>query len=97
MFVRIDGSYVNLDLVYSIDVYDDGTATLWFTGADGACRDVTADDLKVIEAAIRHECVFEEIEQPSPCLEVDLREAHQKSKRGARKPRKCRAKAGECK
>lgn len=95
MFVKIDGSYVNLDLVYFIDVRDDGTATLWFTGVDGLCRDVTADDLKVIEAAIRHECVFEEIEPPSPYLEVDLLEAHQKSKRGARKPRKCRAKAGE--
>ena len=54
MFIKIDGSYVNLALVHSIDLNDDGTATLWFTGADGACRDVTADDLKVIEAAIRH-------------------------------------------
>lgn len=90
MFVKIDGSYINLDLVHSIDVNDDGTATLWFTGAGGACRDVTADALKVIEAAIRHECVFEEIEQPSPCLEVGLREAHQKFKRDARKPRKYR-------
>ena len=97
MFVKIEGSYINLALVHSIDLNDDGTATLWFTGADGACRDITADDLKVIEAAIRYECVFEESEQPSPCLEVDLFEAHQKSKRGARKPRKCRAKAGECK
>ena len=95
MFVKIGGSYINLDLVHSIDVDDDGTATLWFTGVDGLCRDITADDLKVIEAAIRHECVFEEIEPP--CLEVDLLEAHQKSKRGARKPRKCRAKEKECK
>ena len=51
MFIKIDGSYVNLALVHSIDLNDDGTATLWFTWA---CRDVTADDLKVIEAAIRH-------------------------------------------
>lgn len=91
MFVKIEGSYINLDLVHSIDVYDDGTATLWFTGVDGLCRDVTADDLKVIEGAIRHECAFEEIEQSSPCLEVDLGVAHQKSKRGARTPRKLRA------
>ena len=54
MFVKIEGSYINLALVHSIDLNDDGTATLWFAGADGACRDVTADDLKVIEAAIRH-------------------------------------------
>jgi len=52
MFVKIEGSYINLALVHSIDLNDDGTATLWFTGADGACRDVTADGLKVIEAAI---------------------------------------------
>ncbi len=65
MFVKIEGSYINLDLVHTIDVYDDGTATLWFTGADGVCRDVTADDLKIIEAAIRHESVVEEIEQPA--------------------------------
>jgi hypothetical protein len=97
MFVKIEGTYINLALVHSIDLNDDGTATLWFTGADGACRDVTADDLKVIEAAIRHECVFEEIEPPLPCLEVDLHEAHRKSKRAARKPRKCRAKAEEYK
>ncbi|MCR4565844.1 MAG: hypothetical protein K5651_07130 [Bacteroidales bacterium] len=90
MFVKIDGSYINLGLVHSIDVYDDGTATLWFAGVDGLCRDVTADDLKVIEGAIRHECVIEKIEPLSPCLEVDLHEAHQKSKRGARKPRKHR-------
>jgi hypothetical protein len=65
MFVKIEGSYINLALVHSIDLDDDGTATLWFTGADGACRDVTADDLKIIEAAIRHESVIEEIEQPA--------------------------------
>jgi len=65
MFVKIEGSYINLALVHSIDLNDDGTATLWFTGADGACRDVTADDLKIIEAAIRHESVIEEIEPPA--------------------------------
>lgn len=65
MFVKIEGSYINLALVHSIDLNDDGTATLWFTGADGACRDVTADDLKVIEAAIRHISVAAEIEQPA--------------------------------
>lgn len=63
MFAKIEGSYINLALVHSIDLNDDdGTATLWFAGADGACRDVTADDLKVIEAAIRHASVVEEIE-----------------------------------
>lgn len=36
MFVKIEGSYINLALVHSIDLNDDGTATLWFTGADGA-------------------------------------------------------------
>lgn len=55
MFVKIEGSYINLALVHSIDLNDDGTATLWFAGADGACRDVTADDLKIIEATIRHD------------------------------------------
>lgn len=52
MFVKVDGGYVNLDCVHTIDLNDDGTATLWFAGADGACRDVTADDMKTIEAAI---------------------------------------------
>ena len=41
MFVKVDGGYVNLDCVHTIDLNDDGTATLWFAGADGACRDVT--------------------------------------------------------
>lgn len=27
MFVKIEGSYINLDLVYTIDANDDGTAT----------------------------------------------------------------------
>lgn len=61
MFVKIEGSYINLDLVHTIDVNDDGTATLWFVGADGACRDITEADLSIIVNAIRHECVFEEI------------------------------------
>lgn len=55
MFVKVDGSYVNLDCVHTIDLNDDGTATLWFAGAYGAYgarRDVTADDMKAIEAAI---------------------------------------------
>lgn len=37
MFVKIEGSYINLALDHSIDLNDDGTATLWFAGADGAC------------------------------------------------------------
>lgn len=65
MFVKIEGSLVNFDLVYNIDLNDDGTATLWFIGTAGACRDVTADDMKAIEAAIRHEYVVEDIESPA--------------------------------
>ena len=53
MFIKVDGGYVNLDRVSSIDVDDDGTATLWFGETYGACRDVTADDMKEIEAAVR--------------------------------------------
>jgi hypothetical protein len=65
MFVKIEGGYINLDLVHTIDTNDDGTATLWFAVTGEICRDVTADDMKAIEAAIRHECVFEEIESPA--------------------------------
>lgn len=64
MFVKIEGGYVNLDLVHTIDTNDDGTAALWFAGTDAVCRDVTADDMKAIKAAIRHEYVVEEIEPP---------------------------------
>lgn len=55
MFVKVDGGYVNLDRIYSIDMQDDGSATLWFGEADSVYRDVTADDMKAIEAAIRYE------------------------------------------
>ena len=55
MFVKIDGGYINLDLVNTIDTNDDGTATLWFAGAGELSRDVTADDMKAIEAAMRYE------------------------------------------
>lgn len=94
MFVKIEGSLVNLDQVYIIDVNDDGTATLWFTGTDNVCRDVTVDDMKSIMEAIRHECVVEDIAPPSiftgsphPFVGANL-EDPKKSKRGARKPRK---------
>lgn len=90
MFVKIEGSLVNLDLVYTIDLNDDGTATLWFTGTENGCRDVTEADLSVIINAIRHECTFEKIEPPELRLKADLWKDYQKSKRGARKPRKCR-------
>lgn len=53
MFVRVDGAFINLALVHSIDVHDNSTATLWFTGTEGTCRDVTADDMKAIEAVIQ--------------------------------------------
>lgn len=65
MFVKVVGGYINLDLVHSIDVADDGAATLWFVGTEYANRDVTVDDMKAIEAAIRHECAAEEIESPA--------------------------------
>jgi hypothetical protein len=65
MFVKVEGGYINLDLVHSIDVADDGAATLWFVGTEYANRDVTADDMKAIEAAIRPECAAEEIESPA--------------------------------
>lgn len=65
MFVKIEGSLVNLDLVYDIDLNDDGTATLWFTGTENVCRDITEADLSVIINAIRHECAYEEIEPPA--------------------------------
>lgn len=83
MFVKIEGSLVNLALVYNIDLNDDGTATLWFVGR--TYRDVTAEDMKAIEAAIRHESVVEEI-APSPIsiAGVDLKDI-EKSKRNARK------------
>lgn len=65
MFVKIEGSLVNLDLVYNIDLNEDGTATLWFTGTENASRDITEADLSVIINAIRHECSYEEIEPPT--------------------------------
>lgn len=65
MFVKIEGSLVNLDLVYNIDLNDDGTATLWFTGTENASRDITEADLSVIINAIRHESAYEEIEPPT--------------------------------
>ena len=47
MFVKIDGSYVNLALVYSIDLNDDdGTATLWFTCAKSASRQFLRKSLR---------------------------------------------------
>ena len=83
MFVKIEGSLVNLDLVYYIDLNDDGSATLWFIGK--ACLDVTAEDMKAIEAAIGHESVVEEI-APSPISIAGVNpEDIEKSKRNARK------------
>lgn len=64
MFIKIEGSYINLDLVCTIDVNDDGTGTLCFTGLGGAYRDITAKDLEAIVAAIRQESTVREIEIP---------------------------------
>ena len=90
MFVKIEGSLINLDLVCTIDLNDDWSATLWFTGTENAYRDVTADDMKVIEEAIRHEYeyAFEEIEAPVPRSRTDMWKGYRSSKRGTRKPRK---------
>lgn len=83
MFVKIEGALVNLDLVYNIDLNDDGTATLWFIGK--VCRDVTAEDMKAIEAVIGHESVVEEIAPPTISIAGVNLEDIEKSKRAARK------------
>ena len=84
MFVKIEGALVNLDLVYNINLNDDGTATLWFVGR--TCRDVTAEDMKAIEAAIRHESTVEEIEPPAISIGgVNLEDIEKSKKAAARK------------